>query len=973
MSSNLPTYAIRYRIEARDESMSGGYFQYSVTTPLIDTQGIFSCDLFNDRGEHVEHLDAQNGTVLAPPSKLDGFKGKSFTAKFNYQSSGLDDIVVPVPFPDNNFKSMNRRKISFFWLQLPEQPGQTRNITTSSPDYFTSFEVVPGAGFTGFIGYVDWLDDESWAINEKPAQSDTFAVTGKYSCLLQEDTLGWLGTAHVQTKKLPLPFNPKRIMVAFWARGVSGNPLEYTFSIDGSVASSQSVSFEVADVGHWVERQMFCDVPAGAKNFKYRVDLLKASSGAALNNVWIDDLSITFIYDSPDIRMKSKLVFTSYNCTTYILDAETGEIKNSFKVLDIDQVTSPLIDNNKAYAAGILNGQACVYAFDITTGRQLWNGPCLLEPAVPSRGAPRLGILEETVYAVAESGTLYALRGASGVIDWQLNVLPGGQEEVKDITLALRVAYISSSNGVYAVSLDKRRLIWSYITSSLCSKAAIQDGLAYFCCANNNLYAVDAMKGNLKWNNSLPAVNTQGETSVSLGLALEYGSVYAGTGALCGFTAQEGFQKWVYSIPPSYVTKPAVSNRMLCFVTNYTSSSDGALRGLDAISGKERWKFSVPGKRIAGDAMAVDDTVYCTTEGGNTNQVYAVDISTGEQRWASSQLEFSRLGNPPVLHYAIPVTDLSRRYDQCAYLMAHNAFANIDDGWFSAQQTSSIPKQLERGVRGLMIDIFKTKCVLTEELGAIVQSCGPDAGGDFDIYLIHESLQASAPIKPLSFFKRLIDTLGDIKLFLDNNPKEVVTIIFESQVDGDSALLKKTFVDSGIADYIFFADPSRAFYADAAKAGSVFPWDVGSKGWPTLQWMIDHGKRLVVFSDHRKKDDGLPKIWNFAVENDYGNKSLAGGCQARKGSVQLNDRNKALFVMNHFPTFSMAGISVAPGRNSYWTSNDYYVLMAQLTACDALAGRLPNFVAVDFFELGNNGGPAKVVEDLNKEWARRSS
>ncbi|MCF8178883.1 MAG: hypothetical protein K9J74_10280, partial [Sulfuritalea sp.] len=48
---------------------------------------------------------------------------------------------------------------------------------------------------------------------------------------------------------------------------------------------------------------------------------------------------------------------------------------------------------------------------------------------------------------------------------------------------------------------------------------------------------------------------------------------------------------------------------------------------------------------------------------------------------------------------------MDRRYDQVAFLTAHNAFANEEEGWKYHQQSKSILNQLRYGVRGFMLDV----------------------------------------------------------------------------------------------------------------------------------------------------------------------------------------------------------------------------------------------------------------------------
>jgi hypothetical protein len=52
---------------------------------------------------------------------------------------------------------------------------------------------------------------------------------------------------------------------------------------------------------------------------------------------------------------------------------------------------------------------------------------------------------------------------------------------------------------------------------------------------------------------------------------------------------------------------------------------------------------------------------------------------------------------------------LQNKYDQCIFLTTHNAMANWEDGWLIHAQQGyyDVADQLDEGVRGLMLDIFK--------------------------------------------------------------------------------------------------------------------------------------------------------------------------------------------------------------------------------------------------------------------------
>ena len=98
-----------------------------------------------------------------------------------------------------------------------------------------------------------------------------------------------------------------------------------------------------------------------------------------------------------------------------------------------------------------------------------------------------------------------------------------------------------------------------------------------------------------------------------------------------------------------------------------------------------------------------------------------------------------------------------RRYDEVAYVTTHNAMSNRAAGWLGPNQNFGIARQLEDGVRGLMLDVH-------------------DHEGS--PYLAHGSVQfGKLP---------LVDGLREVRRFLDHERSEVVTIIFESYVDAEA-------------------------------------------------------------------------------------------------------------------------------------------------------------------------------------------
>jgi hypothetical protein len=290
--------------------------------------------------------------------------------------------------------------------------------------------------------------------------------------------------------------------------------------------------------------------------------------------------------------------------------------------------------------------------------------------------------------------------------------------------------------------------------------------------------------------------------------------------------------------------------------------------------------------------------------------------------------------------------DLDRRFDQCAFLTAHNAFAYPSAGFTYYMQNDDFPGQLALGTRAFMLDIYR----YTQD-------------GVTDIYLCHGSPEYGdlKDLQHLGDYQTFSSALAQIKDFLDDNPQEVVTLLLECGKDlAKDGLLDRAFAAGGVESCLFLPGET---------------WDVEGQGWPTLRWMIEQGKRLIVMTD--RTDTGLPYQWDFATENNYGDESMDpdNWAEPRAESAPLDDPTKALFIMNHFPdmgdvldsdtiTTELLNDLLKKLIGSAQTDNSLSSLQSQIAACLANAGRYPNFIAVNFVDV-DNGDLNRCVQRLN--------
>jgi hypothetical protein len=242
-----------------------------------------------------------------------------------------------------------------------------------------------------------------------------------------------------------------------------------------------------------------------------------------------------------------------------------------------------------------------------------------------------------------------------------------------------------------------------------------------------------------------------------------------------------------------------------------------------------------------------------------------------------------------------------KRYNEVAYLTTHNAFNSKQDGYLFPNHKSNISEQLNNGVRGLMIDVY-------------------DDNGTTVVYHAYKFLGS----KPLSIY------FNDIKYFLDNNPNEIITIILESYTSSNA--IENEIIKGGLLKYLHTQEINSL--------------------WPKLQTMIDSNKRLVIFSDKNdanKDQSWYHYIWNFAIENKYGEIN----CEFNRGSP-----TNSLFIFNHFIT------SLTGNKNNAKNVNSFNYLMNHIFNCKNLKNKFPNFITVDFYEIGES---IDVVDKLNIE------
>ncbi len=235
----------------------------------------------------------------------------------------------------------------------------------------------------------------------------------------------------------------------------------------------------------------------------------------------------------------------------------------------------------------------------------------------------------------------------------------------------------------------------------------------------------------------------------------------------------------------------------------------------------------------------------------------------------------------------------ARRYDEVSYPTAHNAMSNADEHFYLPNQHHGLTRALQDGVRGFMID---------------THYCSGEASlAHGECWLGH---------KPLSV------GLCEFTQFLDAHPAEVVTLQIEPHIsDADTVA---AFAESGLLDHVRYQSPGSPF--------------------PTLGEMIRDGHRLMVFIENGGgTPNWLMPLFDYSFDTPYTFAMVADfSCSVNRGA-----RDHALFTLNHWLS--------NPTSDARWAQqvNVNPVLIDRARRCASEVGHIPNFVAVDFYDLGD--------------------
>jgi outer membrane protein assembly factor BamB len=324
------------------------------------------------------------------------------------------------------------------------------------------------------------------------------------------------------------------------------------------------------------------------------------------------------VYDSPAPRLES-LVW---------------KFKTAGRVL-----SSPLVVGEVVYV-GSTDG--ALYAVNRADGIQRWKydtrGPVTSSPAFHN-GLVYIGSVDGLVHAVeAATGKArwtfatkgerrFTAPGIHGAIPRTERMPDPFDVFLSSPMVANGIVYIGSGDqNVYALDATTGALRWSFATGDVVhASPALADGVVYIGSWDRNLYALDAATGRERWRyttgNDTVIYNQIGIASSA---AIADGLVFVGgrDGKFHVVDAKTGAVKWVHNNNGGWtIASPAVRNGVVYFPT-----SDGTrFKALDAATGTVKFDLQNKAVSFSSPALAGDVALYGTSDG----YLNAVDARNG--------------------------------------------------------------------------------------------------------------------------------------------------------------------------------------------------------------------------------------------------------------------------------------------------------------------------------------------------------
>ncbi|KAF2173842.1 hypothetical protein M409DRAFT_16112 [Zasmidium cellare ATCC 36951] len=274
----------------------------------------------------------------------------------------------------------------------------------------------------------------------------------------------------------------------------------------------------------------------------------------------------------------------------------------------------------------------------------------------------------------------------------------------------------------------------------------------------------------------------------------------------------------------------------------------------------------------------------------------------------------------------VPVPALyHKRYSEQTFIGTHDAVAirTSENNWsLSGNQYFNVSTQLKAGVR-------------------FIQAQGHnDPNGKSEIRMCHFNCA-------LMDGGSLHELLATVKSFLDENPREIVTLMLVN-VGPPLEHWARAYYDTGLDIMSYIPAPDKTF-------GNMKTGD-----WPTIVEMVETNKRLVSFLDKGADETQVPFLlreFNYMFETSFViDHSSQFSCEPSRPWYIYGYIPDRLSLVNHFLYASFLGFRY-PNASYANTTNGAGFREGELgehaVRCRSLYERRPNYLLVDFFNEGD--------------------
>lgn len=260
-------------------------------------------------------------------------------------------------------------------------------------------------------------------------------------------------------------------------------------------------------------------------------------------------------------------------------------------------------------------------------------------------------VAEGTVVIGSNDKQVYGINVASGSERWSVDTGAEvwGTAGYSDGTVLIGSGGNADETPLSAIDIASGELLWRRNLNANQIAPAIHDGVAYFLAGK--LYALNISSGSFLWAEDLSGENwgktspavADGTVHVGIGGARPTGS---GTNDVFAVATSDGSRQWKTTISEK-VTKRCPQT--VADGTLFVGGHGGTLFALDADEGSERWSFSV-GDGIMSSPAVRDGSVYVGSGHWEVpgRSVYALNLNDGSKQW-EFEAGGSVFGSPAVV------------------------------------------------------------------------------------------------------------------------------------------------------------------------------------------------------------------------------------------------------------------------------------------------------------------------------------